>query len=163
MFDSERYDRDASSCHQSVYQRKRALLLDAFESTCSPLFAGQLKNLHQTCLAIFESEITDITGSCEFDFTSFVDTASIRCEDRFKASAEEAWVEGAEWNWIDELEQLKQDVNNTTERVREAAIMEIVTAVEVGTIYPSWNLIHHDVWFNRTDCVVKSRRVWVIT
>ena len=59
-----RYDRDASRYHQGVYKRKRADLVAVLDSTLSPLFLGQLKNLHKACLVAFKNEML-LFGPCQ--------------------------------------------------------------------------------------------------
>ncbi|KAE9403661.1 root hair defective 3 GTP-binding protein [Gymnopus androsaceus JB14] len=110
----ERYDRDASRYHQGVYKRKRADLIASLDGTLSPLFLGQLKNLHKACLGSFKKDILDGLKGEEYNFADVVSKAKAKCETRFTEGAKESVVddsaEGAtEWNWEEELELLKEE------------------------------------------------------
>lgn len=86
----------------------------------------------------------------------FAGDARDRCENRFKRAAENFWVEGTEWSWEDELVALNEDLSNITERVRQDAIMDIVSEIEVSITMTPWKLIHIN-WSNREHWTVKSR------
>ena len=85
-----RYDRDASRYHPGVYKRKRADLVAVLDSTLSPLFLGQLKNLHKACLVQFKTEMHEGMRGENYNFAEIVAAARERCEAAFDAGAREA-------------------------------------------------------------------------
>lgn len=126
-----RYDRDASRYHQGVYRRKRADLIASLDSTLSPLFLGQLKNLHKSCLVQFKKEMLDGLKGEEYNFAEVVVKAKERCERRFKEGAEEASVEGTEWSWAEEMELLKEEVGSVADLCRKDETKKMVNLIEV--------------------------------
>ena len=128
---SERYDRDASRYHQGVYQRKRVDLIAALDSTLSPLFLGQLKNLHKACLVAFKKEMLDGVGREGYNFAEVVATARVSCEDRFASVAQEAMVDGTDWGWADELALLKEEMATVGDQCRKDETKKMVNTIEV--------------------------------
>ena len=53
------YDTNTLRYHQGVYKHKRADLIAVFDSTLSPLFLGQTKNLHKLSLTSFKQEMLE--------------------------------------------------------------------------------------------------------
>jgi Root hair defective 3 GTP-binding protein (RHD3). len=127
----DRYDRDASRYHQGVYNRKRTDLLAALDSTLSPLFLGQLKNLHKSCLVAFKKEMLDGMRGVEYSFADVVSKAREQCEGRFSEGAKEALVEGTDWSWEDELELLKEEVGSVADQCRRDETKKMVNLIEV--------------------------------
>jgi hypothetical protein len=127
----DRYDRDASRYHQGVYNRKRTDLLAALDSILSPLFLGQLKNLHKSCLVAFKKEMLEGMRGVEYNFADVVSKARERCEGRFSAGAKEALVEGTDWSWEDELELLKEEVGSVADQCRRDETKKMVNLIEV--------------------------------
>ena len=108
---ADRYDRDASRYHQGVYKRKRADLVGVLDSTLSPLFLGQLKNLHKSCLATYKKEMLEGMRGEGYNFADVVAAARERLEKRFhptRFAAAEAFKEGSLllWDQLTELEAL---------------------------------------------------------
>lgn len=125
-----RYDRDASRYHKGVYQRKRADLVAALDSTLSPLFLGQLKNLHKSCLVAFKKEMLEGMRGEEYNFADVVGSAKERSEVRFKQEANEALVEGTDWSWEEELELLKEEVSLVASQCRKDETKKMVNLIE---------------------------------
>ncbi|KAG6817484.1 Dynamin-like GTPase that mediates homotypic ER fusion [Tephrocybe sp. NHM501043] len=125
-----RYDRDASRYHKGVYTRKRADLTASLDSTLSPLFLGQLKNLHKTCLVTFKKEMLDGLHGDSYSFADVVYKAQGRCVETFSTGAQEALVEGTEWVWEDELESLKEEVRAVADQCRKDETKKMVNLVE---------------------------------
>lgn len=132
-----RYDRDASRYHQGVYQRKRADLIAALDSTLSPLFLGQLKNLHKTCLVAFKKEMLDGLKGEGYSFADVVSAARERCLTRFETGAKEALVEDTDWTWEDEMISLKEEVGSVADQCRKDETKKMVNLIEVGFLFPS--------------------------
>ncbi|KAJ8584278.1 root hair defective 3 GTP-binding protein [Rhizopogon salebrosus TDB-379] len=126
----ERYDRDASRYHQGVYNRKRADLLGVLDSTLSPLFLGQLKNLHKTCLSAFKKEILDGLRGDEYNFADVVDQARTKCETGFSDGAKEALLEDTDWTWEDELESIREEIGNVADQCRKDETKKMVNLIE---------------------------------
>ncbi|KAK7005902.1 RHD3/Sey1 [Favolaschia claudopus] len=125
-----RYDRDASRYHQGVYKRKRADLVAALDSTLSPLFLGQLKNLHKTCLVAFKKEMLDGLHGEGYSFADVVSTARERCLGRFEAGAKEALIEETDWTWEDEMVSLKEEVKSVADQCRKDETKKMVNLIE---------------------------------
>ncbi|KAF7966477.1 hypothetical protein HWV62_43561 [Athelia sp. TMB] len=125
-----RYDRDASRYHQGVYKRKRADLIASLDSTLSPLFLGQLKNLHKTCLVQFKKEMLDGLKGDDYSFADVVSNARERCEARFKTGAREAVVEGTDWTWEDEMNLLNDELVSVGDQCRKDETKKMVNAIE---------------------------------
>ncbi|ETW80976.1 hypothetical protein HETIRDRAFT_410153 [Heterobasidion irregulare TC 32-1] len=127
-----RYDRDASRYHQGVYKRKRADLIAALDSTLSPLFVGQLKNLHKASLVAFKKEILDGMRVEGYSFADVVGKARGRCEARFVEGAKEAVVseEDAAWNWEEELGLLREEVRSVADQLRKDETKKMVNTIE---------------------------------
>ncbi|KAG7098321.1 Dynamin-like GTPase that mediates homotypic ER fusion [Marasmius oreades] len=128
----ERYDRDASRYHQGVYKRKRTDLLAAIDAILSPLFLGQLKNLHKLCLSTFKKDILDGLKGDDYDFAEVVGKARTKCEKRFTEGAKEAVVdpESTQWSWEDELELLKEEVKIVGDQCRKDETKKMVNTIE---------------------------------
>jgi hypothetical protein len=127
---SARYDRDASRYHQGVYKRKRADLTAALDSTLSPLFLGQLKNLHKACLVAFKKEMLDGMRGDDYSFADVVAKARQQCESRFTEGAQEAMVEGTDWSWEDEFELLKEEMESVGNQCRKDETKKMINTIE---------------------------------
>lgn len=125
-----RYDREASRYHKGVYTRKRLDLVGVMESTLSPLFLGQLKNLHKACLASFKKELMEGLKGDNYSFGAVVGKAKDKCEDTFTSGAKEALVEGADWVWEDELELLKTEVRSVADQCRQDETKKMINMIE---------------------------------
>jgi hypothetical protein len=116
--------------------RKRADLLASLDSVLSPLFLGQLKNLHKSCLLEFKKALSDGLKGEGYNFAEVVKRANARCEGRFEECAREAVVvEGEEgkgmWNWQEELESLKGEIKSVADLFRKDETKKMVNAIEV--------------------------------
>lgn len=127
-----RYDRDASRYHNGVYKRKRADLVASLDSTLSPLFLGQLKNLHKSCLVQFKKEMLDGLKGDDYSFADVVAKARERCETRFKTGAQEAVVEGTDWTWDDEMNLLNDEIVSVGDQCRKDETKKMINLIEVS-------------------------------
>jgi len=125
-----RYDQDASRYHKGVYTRKRADLIVAIESALSPMFLGQLKNLHKSCLVEFKKRILEGLKGDDYSFGKVVNKARLTCESTFAAGAQEALLEGAEWAWQDELELLKEEIRAVADQCRKDETKKMINLIE---------------------------------
>ncbi|KAJ7739031.1 RHD3/Sey1 [Mycena maculata] len=125
-----RYDRDASRYHQGVYGRKRVDLITALDAALSPLFLGQLKNLHKACLVAFKREMLEGLHGEGYNFADVVFAARGRCLGRFEATAAEAVVEGTDWTWEDEMISLKEEVGSVADQCRKDETKKMINLIE---------------------------------
>ncbi|EGN99918.1 hypothetical protein SERLA73DRAFT_180234 [Serpula lacrymans var. lacrymans S7.3] len=125
-----RYDRDASRYHQGVYKRKRVDLLSVIDSTLSPLFLGQLKNLHKSCLVAFKKEMLEGMRGEGYNFAVVVNKAREKCETRFTEGAKEALLEDTDWTWEDEVELLREEVGIVADQCRKDETKKMVNLIE---------------------------------
>ena len=130
-FGVARYDRNASRYHKGVYGRKRADLVAALDATLSPLFLGQLKNLHKSCLVAFKKEMLEGMRGEEYSFADVVINARETCEVVFTTGAKEALVEGTDWSWEEELELLKEEVKIIADQCRKDETKKMLNQIEV--------------------------------
>ncbi len=133
-----RYDRDASRYHKSVYARKRADLTAALDSTLSPLFIGQLKNLHKYCLTQFKKALLNGLKGEEYDFGNVMIEARTKWETKFEEVAKEALVDDdddddstTDWVWEDELESLREEIRSVADQCRKDETKKMVNQIEV--------------------------------
>jgi hypothetical protein len=78
---SAHFDKDASRYHSGVYHKKRLELLAITSSELSPLFLGQVKNLHKACVSEFKAELqATISGGKDYDFAQVVSEAREKWE-----------------------------------------------------------------------------------
>ena len=159
-----RYDTDASRYHQGVYKRKRADLIHSIDSTLSPLFLGQLKNLHKSCLVQFKSEIlTGLKGE-DYNFAEVVGKSRQACEERFEHSAKEALVQGTDWVWEDEMESLKEEISYVADQCRKDETKKMVNLIEVSS-YGSFGMRRTFVltggWYVSVISRSRSRSLWI--
>lgn len=82
-----KFDRDASRYHTAVYQRKRLDLLSSLHASLSPLFLGQLKNLHKIGTAKFSKDIVAGVKEPGYDFAVVVEEGKKRARERFLTGA----------------------------------------------------------------------------
>ncbi|KAI0744113.1 root hair defective 3 GTP-binding protein [Daedaleopsis nitida] len=126
----ERYDRDASRYHPGVYKRKRTDLVGVLDSTLSPLFFGQLKNLHKACLATYKKEMLDGVRGEGYNFADVVAAARERLEKRFVEGAQEALVEGTDWSYEEELGLLREEARSVADQCRKDETKKMVNVIE---------------------------------
>ncbi|EIW83198.1 root hair defective 3 GTP-binding protein [Coniophora puteana RWD-64-598 SS2] len=125
-----RYDRDASRYHQGVYKRKRADLVAVLDSTLSPLFLGQLKNLHKACLSAFKKELLEGLRGEDYSFADVMNKAREKCETRFTQGAQEALLEDTDWTSEEELVLLQEEVANVGDQCRKDETKKMVNLIE---------------------------------
>ncbi|KAF5322613.1 hypothetical protein D9619_001456 [Psilocybe cf. subviscida] len=125
-----RYDRDASRYHKGVYTRKRTDLLAALDNVLTPLFYGQLKNLHKSCLVTFKQEMLDGMRGEEYNFAEIVAGARERCESSFATAAKEALVEETDWSWEEEMELLQEEVGIVADQCRKDETKKMLNQIE---------------------------------
>ena len=127
----DQYDRDASRYHKQVYKRKRGDLIASIDATLSPLFLGQLKNLHKSSLVAFKKQMTDGMKGDGYNFAEIVSTARRHSEETFSSGAKEALLQGVDWRWEDELELLRDEVRQVADQCRRDETKKMINLIEV--------------------------------
>ncbi|KDR75138.1 hypothetical protein GALMADRAFT_122750 [Galerina marginata CBS 339.88] len=125
-----RYDRDASRYHKGVYGRKRTDLVAALDSTLSPLYLGQLKNLHKSSLVAFKKEMLDGMMGEGYSFADVVAKAKETCEGTFATGAKEATIEDTDWSWEEELQLLKEEIKIVADQCRKDETKKMLNQIE---------------------------------
>ncbi|KAH9971141.1 RHD3/Sey1 [Lactifluus volemus] len=138
-----RYDREAERYHQEIYKRKRADLVERLDSTLSLPFFRQIQNIHNDVLVSFKAEIDMGLNIAGYNFADF----NGPCENavaRFIDEAREAVITEGDptWQWADELQLLKKDIQAVIDQLcedrRKVIIgVGILTAVSVGAVMAS--------------------------
>jgi hypothetical protein len=110
------------------------------DSVLSPLFLGQLKNLHKYCLVEFKKALSDGLKGEGYNFSDVVKRAKARYEGLFEECAKEAVIaEGLEgkgmWNWEEELDSLKEEIRSVADLFRKDETKKMVNAIEVCSGY----------------------------
>jgi hypothetical protein len=88
IFFTGKFDKDASRYHPAVYGRKRQDVLKAIEVSLTPLYQGQLKNLHKRLQSGYKTELEAALKREGSDFAA----ADKEC----RGKAEETFVQGAQ-------------------------------------------------------------------
>ena len=114
-----------------MYKRKRADLIGVLDSTLSPLFLGQLKNLHKASLVKFKDEMHQGMRGEGYNFADVVNAARERCEKRFLDGAKEALVEGTDWTYEEEYGLLQQEIRSVANQCRKDETKKMVNTIEV--------------------------------
>lgn len=126
-----KFDKDASRYHAGVYARKRADLVAAVDSALSPLYLGQLKNLHKQAVVKFREDVTTaIKGGDSYDFGAVVRGAKEAAERGFIEGAGEARLKETSWQHDDELALLREDVKLIGAQLRADETKKMVNANE---------------------------------
>lgn len=145
-----RFDTAASRYHKGVYTRKRADLVTQINTTLSPLFLGQLKNLHRSALTTFKKDLVDgVRSGGDYDFGTIVQDAGKKAEEFFESGArevaglaplgikeeegEEKQPIDAEWSYVDEFEQLKHEMQLVADQCRKDETKKMVNSIEVSS------------------------------
>lgn len=129
-----RYDRDASRYHQGVYRRKRSDLVSVLDSTLSPLFLGQVKNLHRSSLGTFKQELLGGLKGDAYNFAEIVGKARERCERSFEEGSTEALIEDTDWSYEDEFVALRDEVKSVADQCRRDETKKMVNVIEVSAL-----------------------------
>ncbi|OCF39288.1 protein SEY1 [Kwoniella heveanensis CBS 569] len=125
-----KFDRDASRYHAGVYQRKRLDLVSGLHASLSPLFLGQLKNLHKIETARFSKDIVKGTKEVGYDFGKVVKEGKEGARERFLEGAREVKIEGTDWEYEHELALLDEDLKLIADRCRADETKKMVNAIE---------------------------------
>jgi len=99
----------------------------------SPLFLGQLKNLHKAALVSFKAVIVAGLKVDGYNFADVVTKARAGAEALFSDGAREAViVEGdTTWQWEEELRMLRDEIRSVADQLRKDETKKMVNAIEV--------------------------------
>ena len=114
-----------------MYKRKRADLVAVLDSTLSPLFLGQLKNLHKACLVAFKNDMHEGMRGDGYNFADVVSGVRSKVEKRFVDAGKEALVEETDWTYEDEFLLLKEEMRSVADQCRKDETKKMINAIEV--------------------------------
>lgn len=126
----EQFDKAASRYHSEVYKRKRIDLLEKLNSTLSPFFLGQLRNLHKSVLAAFKSSVTEKLRREVYDFAQVVGVEKQKALDTFEKGASSVRLGETDWSYEDELEELNRNVTEIADQCRAEETKKMVIQIE---------------------------------
>ncbi len=113
------FDRDASRYHQEVYKRKRVDLLEKLNSSLSPFFLGQLKNLHRHMLQNFKRSVLDrMRTEPNYDFGLVVSSEKRTALAKFSAAANAVLLADTDWAVDEEVAQLDAEIQAISDTMR---------------------------------------------
>ena len=130
----DRYDHNASRYHKGVYQRKRTDLIGVMESSLSPLFLGQLKNLHKSSLVGFKREMLEGMRGESYSFADIVSDARSKFEGLFLTGARELSIEGVNWGYEEEYSLFQEEIQLVADQSRKDETKKMVNVIEVGPL-----------------------------
>ncbi|SNX82793.1 probable Protein SEY1 [Melanopsichium pennsylvanicum] len=126
-----KFDRDASRYHPEVYKRKRIDLLEKLNSSLSPFFLGQLKNLHRHMLASFKSNVLErMRSEANYDFGQVVTSEKKSALDKFTVAAQAVLLSDTDWTIIDEVAQLDAEIQSISDVMRVEETKKMVLQIE---------------------------------
>ena len=125
-----KFDKEASRYHAEVYKRKRVELLEKLNSSLSPIFLGQVKNLHKTILASFKASILDKLRGDNYDFGQVVSTERSRAEKSFASACALVCLTDTDWTVSEELLQFKDSIDQIADQCRAEETKKMVALIE---------------------------------
>lgn len=131
-----------------MYKRKRADLVGVMESTLSPLFLGQLKNLHKSCLLAFKKDMLDGMKGETYNFAEIVNTARTKYEGIFLSSSQELLLKDTQWSYEEEQSLFHDEIRIVADQCRRDETKKMVNLIEV--------IAHVDFYSFRSDTALLS-------
>lgn len=98
----------------------------------SPLYLGQLKNLHKSVLLAFKKAMLEGMKVEGYNFADVCAKARESNEKRFIDGATEAKLEDTDWVWEDELELLREEISSVADQCRADETKKMVNQTEVS-------------------------------
>jgi len=113
------------------------------ESTLTPLFLGQLKNLHKSCLVSFKREMLDGMRGESYNFAEIVSGGRSKFEQLFLTGAKELLIEGVNWSYDEEYSSFQEEIQLVADQSRKDETKKMVNVIEVGlfVLEPHVNLL----------------------
>jgi hypothetical protein len=106
------------------------------DATLSPLFLGQLKNLHKASLGAFKRDVTEGLQGTDYSYADVVGRAREAAETSFIDGAKEAVIEEgtAEWGYAEELALLQEEIRSVADQCRRDETKKMINAIEVSAV-----------------------------
>lgn len=123
------FDHSASRYSPIVYQRKREDLLSKLHSAVEPLFVGTIKNLHRKAMEDFPGLLNELTTR-GVPFGDALDQTQASSLSTFNEHAEQVVLEGSGWSFAEDLEVLKQDLEQLSIAKRAEELRRLMLSVE---------------------------------
>ena len=102
------------------------------ESNLSPLFLGQLKNLHKLCLVSFKREMLEALRGESYNFAEIVSGGRSKFEKAFLTGAKELSIEGVDWSYDEEYSLFQEEIQLVADQCRKDETKKMVNSIEVG-------------------------------
>ncbi|KAJ1019402.1 hypothetical protein NDA16_004519 [Ustilago loliicola] len=126
-----KFDRDASRYHQDVYKRKRVDLLEKLNSSLSPFFLGQLKNLHRHILQSFKKNVLErMRNETNYDFGQVVSSEKRGALAKFSTAAQAVLLADTDWTIDEEVAQLESEIQSISDTMRVEETKKMVAQIE---------------------------------
>lgn len=126
-----KFDRDASRYHQEVYKRKRIDLLEKLNSSLSPFFLGQLKNLHRHILQSFKKNVLDrMRNETNYDFGQVVSSEKQAALTKFSTAAQAVLLADTDWTIDEEVAELNSEIQSISDTMRVEETKKMVAQIE---------------------------------
>lgn len=104
------------------------------ESTLSPLFLGQLKNLHKSCLVSFKREMLEGLRGESYNFAEIVSGGRSKFEQLFLTGAKELLIEGVDWSCDEEYSLFQEEIQTVADQCRKDETKKMVNVIEVSLL-----------------------------
>ena len=102
------------------------------ESTLTPLFLGQLKNLHKSCLVSFKREMLEGMRGESYSFADIVGDARSKFEQLFLTGAGELLIEDVNWSYDEEYSSFQEEIQLVADQCRKDETKKMVNVIEAG-------------------------------
>jgi hypothetical protein len=101
------------------------------DSALTPLFLGQLKNLHKSCLVSFKREMLDGMRGEGYNFAEIVSGGRSKFEQMFLTGAKELLIDGVNWNYDEEYSSFQEEIQLVARQCRKDETKKMVNVIEV--------------------------------
>ena len=98
----------------------------------SPLFVGQLQNLHKTILADFRANVLAKMKSDSYNFAEVIATNRTQAEQAFIKEATTLVLQDTDWSFDDSLATLRADITSIATDCRVEETKKMITSIEVS-------------------------------
>ncbi|CAO1617569.1 unnamed protein product [Parajaminaea phylloscopi] len=126
----EQFDKAASRYHAEVYKRKRTDLLEKLNSTLSPFFLGQLRNLHKSVVNTFKSSVIEKLRGEGYDFAQVVGEERRKALDTFERHASQIRLADTDWSFEDDLQELQESITEIANQCKAEETKKMVLQIE---------------------------------
>lgn len=101
-------------------------------ASLSPLFLGQLKNLHKAIVADFQTSLTKELKGDSYDFAEVVQRLKKEAFKRFEMEGAALLLTESDWSITEPLAQMSDDLSAVADRARAEETKKMVLAIEVS-------------------------------